>query len=39
MDDVICVAVFAAMMVLAFAYVRLCERIVQSDNGSGPEAP
>jgi hypothetical protein len=31
MDDVIFVALFAAMMLLAFGYVRLCERIVGDD--------
>jgi hypothetical protein len=38
MDDVIFVAVFVVMMTLAFGYVRLCERIVRSDDGSGPQA-
>jgi hypothetical protein len=32
MDDVIFVAVFAGMMLLAFGYVRLCERIVGDDS-------
>lgn len=36
MDDVIFIAVFAVMMMLAFGYVRLCERIVRSDEHSGP---
>ena len=35
MDDVIFVAVFVVMMALAFGYVRLCERIVRSEDGSG----
>ncbi len=38
MDDVIFVAVFVVMMTLAFGNVRLCERIVRSDEQSGPEA-
>jgi hypothetical protein len=38
MDDVIFVAVFVVMMTLAFAYVRLCERIVRSDEHTGREA-
>jgi hypothetical protein len=37
MDDVIFVAVFVVMMALALGYVRLCERIVRSDQGSGRE--
>lgn len=37
MDDVIFVAVFAVMMALAFAYVRLCERIVRADDSGGRE--
>lgn len=31
MDDVIFVGLFAAMMALAFGYVRVCERIVRAD--------
>jgi hypothetical protein len=31
MDDVIFVALFVGMMLLAFGYVRLCERIVGDD--------
>jgi hypothetical protein len=38
MDDVIFVAVFVVMMALAFGYVRLCERIVRSDEESRQEA-
>jgi hypothetical protein len=38
MDDVIFVAVFVVMMALAFGYVRLCERIVRSDERTGREA-
>ena len=38
MDDVIFVGVFVAMMALAFGYVRVCERIVRSDETSGKEA-
>jgi hypothetical protein len=38
MDDVIFVAVFVVMMASAFGYVRLCERIVRSDEQSGREA-
>lgn len=34
MADVIFVAVFAGMMVVALGYVRLCERIVRSDQHS-----
>jgi hypothetical protein len=37
MDDVIFVGVFVAMMALAFGYVRVCERIVRSDETSGRE--
>ena len=37
MDDVIFVAVFVVMMALAFGYVRLCERIVRSDEPAGRE--
>lgn len=36
MDDVIFVAVFVVMMALEFGYVRLCERIVRSDDHDGP---
>ena len=32
MDDVIFVALFVGMMLLAFGYVRLCERIVGDDS-------
>ena len=32
MDDVIFVALFVGMMMLAFGYVRLCERIVGGDS-------
>lgn len=32
MDDVIFVALFGGMMLLAFGYVRLCERIVGDDS-------
>jgi hypothetical protein len=32
MDDVIFVALFAGMMLLAFGYVRLCERILGDDS-------
>lgn len=35
MDDVIFVAVFVGMMVLAFGYVRLCEWVVRSDEPAG----
>lgn len=38
MDDVIFVGVFVVMMALAFGYVRVCERIVRSDEASGREA-
>jgi hypothetical protein len=38
MDDLIFVGVFLAMMALAFGYVRVCERIVRSDEASGREA-
>ena len=38
MDDVIFVAVFVVMMSLAFGYVRLCERIVRSDERPGQDA-
>ena len=37
MDDLIFVAVFVVMMALAFGYVRLCERIVRSDEAAGRE--
>jgi hypothetical protein len=37
MNDVIFVGVFVAMMALAFGYVRVCERIVRSDETSGRE--
>lgn len=39
MDDVIFVGVFVVMMALAFGYVRVCERIVRSDEAPGREAP
>lgn len=32
MDDVIFVALFVGMMLAAFGYVRLCERIVGDDS-------
>jgi hypothetical protein len=32
MDDVIFVGLFAGMMLLAFGYIRLCERIVGNDS-------
>jgi hypothetical protein len=32
MDDVIFVGLFVGMMLLAFGYVRLCERIVGDDS-------
>lgn len=35
MDDVIFIALFAGMMALAFGYIRVCERIVRSDGGTG----
>lgn len=35
MDDVIFVGVFVVMMALAFGYVRMCERIVRSDEATG----
>ena len=35
MDDVIFVGVFVVMMALAFGYVRVCARIVRSDETSG----
>jgi len=37
MDDVIFVGVFVAMMALAYGYVRVCERIVRTDQASGRE--
>lgn len=37
MDDVIFLAVFLVMMALAFGYVRLCDRIVSSDERGGGE--
>jgi hypothetical protein len=36
MDDVIFVALFVGMMLLAFGYVRLCERIVGDDATEEP---
>jgi hypothetical protein len=36
-DDVIFVGVFVAMMALAFGYVRVCERIVRTDETSDRE--
>lgn len=38
MDDLIFVAVFLVMMVLAFVYVRVCERIVRPTDRSGRDA-
>lgn len=38
MSDVIFVGVFAVMMALAFGYVRVCERIVRSDDTTGRAA-
>jgi hypothetical protein len=38
MDDVIFLGVFGVMMALAFAYVRVCERILRSEDASGREA-
>jgi hypothetical protein len=32
MDDVIFVGLFAGMMLLAFGYLRLCERIVGDES-------
>lgn len=37
MDDLIFVGVFVVMMALALGYVRVCERIVRSDEASGRE--
>lgn len=37
MDDVIFLGVFAAMMALAYGYVRVCERIVRDDGPTGVE--
>ena len=39
MDDVLFVAFFGVMMTLAFGYVRLCERIVRSDEQPGQKVP
>jgi hypothetical protein len=38
MADLIFVAVFAGMMVVALGYVRVCERIVRSDEHPEREA-
>lgn len=37
MDDVIFLAVFVVMVALAYGYVRVCDRIVRSDDAGNRE--